>query len=117
MKRRLYLVVKHGARFAVISLVFIPVLRFVYGMVSSGGDVDAAKRAMICLRLPGDPGLVVTQILLVICPVLLTIGVSRYEHLRRVRRLPASEAAPKLQADASAPLLAAGEQAGGIEAG
>jgi hypothetical protein len=35
----------------------------------------------------------------------------------RMQRLSASKAAPKLQTNASAPLLAAGDQAGSIEAG
>jgi len=112
MKRSLYPVVKHGARFAVISLIFIPAYSFGVGLVISKGNVLGAERAVTYLCRPGHADVLVTQVILTVVAVLLTAVWGTYGHRRRVLRLAAKQAALKLKADAAATPLATGDQGG-----
>jgi hypothetical protein len=109
MKQRLYPVVKHGSRLAQIGAAWL-LFCFAVGLIYTTGDIGRAQRGVMSVLWPaGGRGGVVVLATLVASSLLQTFCAGRIEYqIRRRRlRLAADQTAPKLQADASAPLLSA----------
>jgi fluoride ion exporter CrcB/FEX len=113
MKRRLYPVVKHCARFAIITAFLAPVITLGMTTIYSRGNVGAAARFLVNSWWPLKPKERTALVIYVADTVALTFVIGRLQFVRQRRRLAAIQAAPK----PSAPLLAAGDQGAGGKAG
>jgi len=117
MKRSLYPVIKHGARFVIITAALVPALAFVLSVAIRKGDVVAAQSLAIHAWWPLTQKNKVALTIYLADSMLLTCLIGRYQHVRRRRILAVSPAGPKPQVNISRPQLTAGSQGDAIEAG